>query len=126
MSFLNSAAKEKEISKQIAENFVLLVSPFAPHLGEELWQKLGHQDTLAYHPWPNYKEELTKEDKVTIAVQVNGKLRATIEASADCDKDSLEALAKENTKVQSYLENKALIKSIIIPNRLVNFVVKDN
>ncbi len=123
MSFLNVATDSKELDLSIAKRFVLLLAPFAPHLGEELWQLFGSDNTLAYEPWPEFDEALTKLDTVTIAVQVNGKLRDTIEVDAELDKEQLLALAKESEKVATYLEGKEIKREIVVPKRLVNFVV---
>jgi leucyl-tRNA synthetase len=123
MSFTNEAATAERIPRRVAEKFVLALSPFAPHIGEELWQRLGNNDTLAYHVWPEHDAELVKEDTVTIAVQVNGKLRDTIEVAVDADKDAILEAAKASSKVQAYLEGKDVKREIVVPKRLVNFVV---
>jgi leucyl-tRNA synthetase len=84
---------------------------------------LGAEDTLAYEPWPEYDPELAKLETITIAVQVNGKLRETIEVDAEISKEDLLAAAKEQPKVQSYLEGKEIKREIVVPKRLVNLVV---
>ena len=124
MSFANEAQQTKEIPKDIIESYVLLLAPFAPHIAEEIWQKFGHESTLAYEAWPKFDPELAKHDTITIAVQVNGKLRDKIEADAEASKEELEKLAKELPKIQGYLEGKELAKTIVVPKRLVNFVVR--
>jgi len=124
MTFLNEAQKAKSFPREIASTYALLVSPFAPHLGEELWELLGNKDTLAYEPWPTYDEELAKLEQLTIAIQVNGKLRETIDVDASIEKDELLSLAKEQPKVKSQLEGKSIVREIAVPGRLVNFVVK--
>ena len=93
-----------------------------PHLGEELWQGLGHTGLLADQPWPEAEGSLLTEESVTIAVQVNGKLRATIELPRDCDKQEAEAQALAADGVQRILEGKAPRKVIVVPNRVVNIV----
>ncbi|MCC6932602.1 MAG: leucine--tRNA ligase [Deltaproteobacteria bacterium] len=123
MSLLNFAQEQPSIAKHVAESLVLLLAPFAPHLCEELWEKLGHKQTLAYAQWPKYDEALCQLDTITIALQVGGKLRDTIEVSTNASKEDILALAKENAKVQSYLEGKNIKKEVYVPKRLVNFVV---
>ena len=124
MTFTNEASKAKELPKSIVERFVLLLAPFAPHISEELWSRLGNSETLAYVPWPEFKPELCKEDLFTVAVQVNGKLRATVEVAEDISKEDLLELAKTNDKVTSHLEGKNIVREIVVPKKLVNFVVK--
>ena len=95
----------------------------APHLAEELWQRLGHADALAYEPWPTYNPALVRDETVTIAVQVNGKLRATVEVAADADQAATLAAARAHAKIQAYLQGKTLRREVVIPGRLVNLVV---
>lgn len=123
MTFVNEANESEGVSKSVIERFVLLLSPFAPHFGEELWQMLGHSETLAYAPWPSYSPELTSSDLVTIAVQVNGKLRDTLSVAPEMDKADLLKLAKKSEKVAQYLSGKTIQREVVVPNRLVNFVV---
>ncbi|MBI3246965.1 MAG: leucine--tRNA ligase [Deltaproteobacteria bacterium] len=123
MEFVNEAQKAERLPRILAEGLVLALAPFAPHLAEELWQRLGHEDTLAYAPWPTYDPELVKDATVTVAVQVNGKLRATIEVAAEADQAATLAAARVHEKVQLYLEGKTLRREVVIPGKLVNFVV---
>lgn len=124
MSFSNSAAQAEALPKRVVEKFVLLLSPFAPHLGEELWQMLEHKESLAYHPWPEFKAEFAKLDVIEVAVQVNGKFRDTIEVPAGADKDTLLAAAKASNAVKKQIDGKEIVREIVVPGRLVNFVVK--
>ena len=124
MTFTNEVAEAPLISRSVIERFVLLLSPFAPHAGEELWSRLGHTDTLAYHPWPTFDPELAKADKLTIAVQVNGKLRETLEVDPNITDVELLVLAKSSPKVSSFIAGKSLAREIVVPKRLVNLVVK--
>ncbi len=124
MTFLNEATSTETLPKRIIQNFILVLAPFAPHLCEELWNRLGNKSTLAYEPWPKYDESLTPLSTVTIAIQVNGKLRSTIETDPDITKENLLELAKNLPKIQSYLEGKQILKEIAVVGRLVNFVVK--
>jgi leucyl-tRNA synthetase len=124
MEFVNAAMKVERIERKWLENFVLLLAPFAPHLAEELWQRLGHETTLAYAPWPQFDERYLEEDEIDVPVQVNGKLRAVVRVSKAASKDAVLEAAKADPKVQSYLEGVKLVKEVFIPGRLVNLVVK--
>ena len=123
MEFVNAANKWDEVPRAIAEPFVLILSPFAPHVGEELWERLGHDDTLAYEPWPEYDEELIKKDVVEMPVQVNGTVRATIEVDADAGEKAVLAQARADENVARYLEDQEVRREIFVPGRIVNFVV---
>jgi leucyl-tRNA synthetase len=120
----NALHKETVVPRTIAETFAIMLSPMAPHLGEELWSVLGHTDTLAYEPWPGADPALLVEDTLSIPVQVNGKMRATIEVPADLDKSGILAHAKEEKNVQAHLEGKQIVKEIYVPGRILNFVVR--
>ena len=124
MEFVNYYFKQDVRPKSAMSRFVLLLSPFAPHLGEELWQALGHGATLAYEPWPAYDEAAIREHTIEIPIQVNGKLRGKIQVPADADKDALETAARTNDRVVELLGGKTIVKSIVVPGRMVNFVVK--
>ena len=124
MEFVNAAMKVEKIDKAILESFLLILSPFAPHLAEELWARLGHDNTLAYEPWPSYDEALLKEDTINVAVQVNGKLRGNIEVATEADQATVLAAAKADSNVQRHTDGKTIIKEIYIPKKMVNFVVK--
>jgi len=110
--------------REAMEKFVLILSPFAPHLCEELWQLLGHAKTLAYEPWPSFDESLIKEDVIEVPIQINGKVRGRILVPADADQSALETAAKSDPKIAPQLEGKTIVKSIVVPGRMVNFVVK--
>jgi leucyl-tRNA synthetase len=115
--------KLDEIPRVVAETLVLLLSPLAPHISEELWSRLGHPDSLGYESWPVADAELLLENTVTIGVQVNGKVRGSITFAADASKDAVLALAKGEANVQKYLEAKTLRKEIYVPGKIVNLVV---
>ncbi|HKA56957.1 MAG TPA: class I tRNA ligase family protein, partial [Candidatus Binatia bacterium] len=123
MILVNEAQKAERLPRALVEGTVLALAPFAPHLAEELWQRLGHADTLAYEPWPTYDPELVRDETVTVAVQVNGKLRATIEVPADADQASTLAVARAHEKIQAHLHGKTVRREVVIPGRLVNLVV---
>jgi leucyl-tRNA synthetase len=124
MEFTNYFLKQDVRPKSAMRQFVLLLSPFAPHIAEELWQLLGGQTTLACEPWPTFDESLMKEDTLTIPVQINGKLRAKIDVPADLDAAQTETLAKSDAKVAELLAGTTIVKAIVVPGRMVNFVVK--
>jgi leucyl-tRNA synthetase len=103
---------------------VVLLSPFAPHLAEECWNRLGHADTLAFEAWPAWVEAYTLASTVTYAIQVNGKLRGQVEVGADTPGAEAIALAKVQENVAKHLEGKQIVKEICVPQKLINFVVK--
>ena len=105
------------------ESLVMMVAPFAPHIAEELWQQLGHSDSVHIDHWPKFDSALTKEEMVTITVQVNGKVRANITAPASSTQEDVEKLSKAEENVQRFIENKMVRKVIYVPSRLINFVV---
>lgn len=127
MIFNNEAMKWESLPRSVAETYVLLLSPFAPHLGEELWRKLSHDGTLAYEPWPEYDEQHLVSETQRYAVQVNGKVRTQIEVEREKaeDRDYVLSLAKSDENVQRYLDNGNLVKEIFVPNKIVNLVVKE-
>ena len=123
MEFVNAAGKWSELPREAADSFVLVLSPFAPHMGEELWAKLGHDSTLAYVDWPVADQSKLKVDTVEILVQVKGKPVARIQVSPDAQQDELLAAAKADPKVADAIEGKRIVKEIAVPGRLVNIVV---
>ncbi|WP_153465221.1 leucine--tRNA ligase [Sediminibacillus terrae] len=122
MVFINEAYKAKEIPQLFAEGFVKLLSPVAPHLAEEIWEALGHNETLAYQSWPAFDEAKLVEDEVEVAIQVMGKVRAKMMVSKDASKDELEKQALELESIQDWLEGKTVRKVIAVPGKLVNIV----
>ncbi|MEM6798346.1 MAG: leucine--tRNA ligase [Planctomycetota bacterium] len=124
MEFVNFFNKQPTRPRACVEPFVLLLSPFAPHLCEELWQALGHAGTLAYEPWPEFDELHLKQDSIELPVQVNGKVRAKITVPADANQATVLGAAKADPKIATAIEGKATVKEIVVPGRLVNLVVK--
>ncbi|MDU2137648.1 MAG: class I tRNA ligase family protein, partial [Staphylococcus warneri] len=124
MVFINDCYKADEIYKPYIEGFVTMLAPIAPHIGEELWDTLGHSDTITYQPWPTYNESLLVDDEVEIVVQVNGKLRAKIEIRKDLSKKEMQDLALANDNVKMSIEGKEIKKVIAVPQKLVNIVAK--
>jgi len=124
MEFVNFFTKEDVRPRSAMERFVLLLSPYAPHLCEELWQLLGHADSLAYEPWPEFDEALIREDTIEVPVQVNGKVRAKVSVPAESDRAMLEQSARANDRIAELLADKQVVRVVVVPGRLVNFVVK--
>jgi leucyl-tRNA synthetase len=122
MVFARDIAKDAPLPRDAARAFVLMLSPMAPHLGEELWRKLGHEDTLAYEPWPEADPSLLVEDTVSLVVQVNGKRRDEIQIPADASKEAIEQAALASEKVRKHLDGRDPKKVIVVPGRLVNVV----
>ncbi len=124
MEFTNHFTTASERPREVLEKFVLLLSPFAPHIAEELWQALGHKNSLAYEPWPTFDPALAKEDTIEIPVQVNGKVRAKITVSADASEEQVKAAAQADPRISELLAGKQMVKLIVVPKRLVNLVIK--
>ncbi len=123
MIAVNELGRAGRVRTDQLDALVRILSPFAPHLGEELWERLGHGQSLAYAPWPQADEGKLVVDTVTIAVQVNGKLRGSIEVAKDADKDAVLAQARGEPSVGKHLEGVAIRREVYVPGRLVNFVV---
>lgn len=124
MEFVNYFTRETVRPREAMEKFVLLISPYAPHLAEELWNALGHPDTLAYECWPSYDPKLAKDATVEIPIQINGKVRGKVEVAAECSSEQLEQAARSHPRVAEWLADKQIVKVVVVPGRLVNFVVK--
>ena len=109
--------------RELAENFVLMLSPFAPHMAEELWSRLGHTKSLARRPWPDYEPGKLVDSMIELPVQVNGKVRDKITVAADADEESILCAAQQAPGVQQWVSGKQLKKRLYVPKRLVNLVV---
>jgi len=120
----NEISKLPSIPRQLAETFTLLLAPFAPHLAEEIWNRLGHDKGLARHPWPQFVPAKLVESKIELPIQINGKLRATIWVAVDAEEKWILTSARELESVKSWIEGKTLIKQIYVPGKLISFVVK--
>ncbi len=123
MEFVNAFQGFETRPKRALETFTLLLAPLAPHVAEEMWEALGHGATLAYEPWPSFDPALLKDDEVEVPVQVNGKLRARVVVPADAAADAIEAAAKADERVAQWLVGKTIRKTVVVPGKLVNFVV---
>ncbi|MDU6616353.1 MAG: leucine--tRNA ligase, partial [Staphylococcus epidermidis] len=124
MVFINECYKTNEVYKPHIEGFVKMLAPIAPHIGEELWDRLGHENTITYQPWPTFDESLLVDDEVEIVVQVNGKVRAKINIPKDLSKEEMQDLALSNDNVKMSIEGKEVKKVIAVPQKLVNIVAK--
>jgi leucyl-tRNA synthetase len=123
MVFVNEATKANAVPRAWFEMFVKILSAFAPHVGEELWQRLGHTTSIAYAAWPAYDDSKLVRDTMVIAVQVGGKLRSQIEVALDASEAAILAAAKADDKVQLFVAGKPIKREIYVKGRLVNLVV---
>ncbi len=123
MEFSNYLTPLSARPRVALETLVLLLSPMAPHTAEELWQVLGHQETLAYHPWPKFDPALAKADEIEVPVQVNGKLKARLTVAAEIDEGTLRSTALEDERIKEQIKGKQVKKVIVVPRKLVNIVV---
>ena len=124
MILANEVQKHKAVSKPLMEKFVKILSPFAPHLCEEIWEKLGHKETLAYEPWPEYDEKLVIDDTFELVFSVNGKVRGKKEVAIGITEEDAISSALEDGGVKRNIEGKEIVKKIYVPGKLVNIVVK--
>jgi len=125
MEFVNLAYKDDApLDKDVMARFVLILSPFAPHIGEELWALLGNADTLAYEVWPEADLSLLVEDTVEIPVQVMGKMRGKITVPTNADEATVLAAAQADENVKLHLEGKQIMKTIFVPGKMVNLIAK--
>jgi len=124
MVLVNELYKIDNFPREVAETLVKLLSPYVPHLAEELWERLGHTGSLGTVAWPEYQEELTFDTQIEMVFQVNGKVRSKATVAKGITKENALALAKEDEKMQSWLAGKTIVKEIVVPDKLVNIVVR--
>ncbi len=124
MIFINAVYKEGKCSREYAEGFIKMFSCICPHIGEEIWQLLGFDDTIAYEKWPEYDAAAIKEDTIEIGVQVNGKVKGVVNIGVNEDKDSALAKAKEVEGVAKFIDGKTIAKEIYVPGKIINIVIK--
>ncbi|MEJ5285394.1 MAG: leucine--tRNA ligase [Brevinematales bacterium] len=124
MIFVNELAKEEKLSKDVMKDFVRILHPFAPFLTEEMWEMLGGKPSVLFAGWPSYDEKLTVDEEYAMVVQVNGKLRATINVAKGTDIEEMKKIAMEDEKVKKWIEGKEIVKIIPVKDKLVNIVVK--
>ncbi len=124
MEFVNAGTRAKTLPREILSTFLRVLSPFASHIAEELWERLGEEGLVCQAEWPVHDESFLVDSTITLVVQVNGKVRDKLEADAQADKAELEKLALASEKIQGFLEGKTVARVIVVPGRLVNIVVK--
>ncbi|MCD5401419.1 class I tRNA ligase family protein, partial [candidate division NPL-UPA2 bacterium] len=118
------ATVSQEVLKEALESVVALLSPFVPHLSEELWERLGNEPSIFNQPWPGYDASAVKEEKITIVVQVNGKVRSRLTVPVDINEEDLKAQALANERIRQWTAGKEAKKVIVVPRRLVNIVTQ--
>ena len=124
MIFVNEFLNLDPKPRAAMETFVLLLSPFAPHLAEELWNKLGKANSISYEPWPKYDESKTKANTVEVVIQVNGKVRAKLQVQPGLEDEKLLAAAFADENVKKYVDGKEIFKQVVIKNKIVSLVIK--
>ena len=124
MIFVNAVYKEDSLPREYAEGFVKVLNPVAPFITEELWEMLGHKETIANEAWPTYDEAKTIDDEVEIPVQINGKLRGKVLVSKDATKEEVEEVVKSNEDIKKFTDGKEIVKEIYIPGRMYTIVIK--
>lgn len=123
MVFVNEAYRLETLGKEASHQFILLLAPFAPHLSEEIWQALGHTESLAHAPWPRYDEAHLVESSFEAVIQINGKIRARIELEVDISNEDFEHAARGIDSIQKAIEGKSVKKVVVVKNKMINFVV---
>ena len=123
MILVNEMEKEQNISVIYYQSLLILLAPFAPHLAEELWQQLGHSESIFLEKWPKYDKKLIKDEMVTLIIQVNGKVRDKIEVPADISEKEARELTLKREKVKKWILGKEVKKVIFVPGKLINIVI---
>lgn len=124
MEFVNDAYKWDSMPQEVASVYVQLLNPYAPHMAEELWERLGHGPSVSDSTWPTFDEQYLVEDTVTVAVQVNGKVRSTISVAPDADQAAVMAIAEADPGIIKWIEGKEVVKKIYVPGKICNIVIK--
>jgi leucyl-tRNA synthetase len=124
MEFTNFFTRCDSRPIEAMNTFLILLSPYAPHIAEELWSKLGNEDSIAHATWPTWNESALVESSVEVPIQINGKVKTKISVAPDASKQVIEETALADDKVKELLDGKTIVKQIVVPGRLVNFVVK--
>ena len=124
MEFVNVATNAKTLPINTIKNFLKLLAPFAPHISEELWMRLGESSLIADASWPGYNESLCVDEMVSIAIQINGKVRSLLSVNAETKKEELEILTLNDEKIKKLINGKTITKVIVVPGKIVNLVVQ--
>ena len=124
MVFVNEIYKNGTGPLEYAEGFIKMLSCVTPHVGEEIWQILGHDKSIAYESWPVYDEAKCVDDVIEMPVQINGKVRSVIALAKTASKDEVLAIVKADEKVKAAIEGKSIVKEIVVPGKIINIVVK--
>ena len=124
MVFVNEVYKNGSCPKEFAEGFIKMLSCIAPHVGEEMWQMLGHTESIAYETWPLYDEAKCVDDVIEMPIQINGKVRNVIAIAKAAGKDEILAIVKADEKIAQAIEGKTIVKEIVVPGKIINIVVK--
>jgi leucyl-tRNA synthetase len=124
MILVNKLEKEKNIPIANYQLLITLLSPFAPHIAEEIWEQLGHEKSIFFEKWPKYDPKLVRDEEITLIIQVNGKVRDQLKLAAEASEEEAKKMALENEKVKKYIGNQEIQKTVFVPNRLINFVIK--
>ena len=111
-------------NKQVLEQLIVLIAPFAPHIAEELWEQLGHNTSVCDAQWPLFEEKYLVEDNIRLSISFNGKTRFTMDFAADADQKTIEEQVLADEQTQKYIDGKQIVKIIVVPKRIVNIVVK--
>ncbi len=123
MVFINEGYKQDVLPRDLMEGFVKMLSPITPHLAEELWNKLGYEETISYEQWPTYEEAYLVENEIEVVAQINGKVRAKLIIPADASREQMQELALADDKIKAAINDKTVRKVIAVPGKLVNIVV---
>jgi len=124
MVFVNEVYKNGSCPREYTEGFIKMMSCITPHVGEEIWQALGHSESIAYEPWPTYDEAKCVDDVIEMPIQVNGKVRNVIAIAKAASKDEILAIVKADEKIAQAIEGKTILKEIVVPGKIINIVVK--
>jgi leucyl-tRNA synthetase len=128
MEFMNVVTNEKNrlktVDPKLVDDFLILLSPFAPHIAEELWERCGHKESIFKSEWPTYDPKKIESQTMTLVIQINGKLRANLEIDKNISVEKIKELARSHPNIQKQLGGKTIVKEIYVPQKLINFVVK--
>ena len=124
MTLVNEYQKQEKITKADYETLIKLLNPIAPHLCEELWNKLGHEELIVFEKYPDFDPNKLFEDVIPLVISINGKVRDKIKIKRDMDKTELEKIVLSQDKIKALTKDKTIIKVIVVPNKLVNIVIK--